>query len=513
MPAQIYTCAYSHLLVSHPIDHSAHYSAKPQFLLVIGSCLTVLAIIGIVTYLLIRERGAAEQAAARSANNIVQLIDADVLRNVELYDLSLQGLIAAAQRDDLTQVSPQIRHLVLFDRAAGASHKGDILLLDAHGNVLADSASLEPRSGNYADREYFQFHVQNRTSALFISPPFVSRLPPHDWRIAFSRRLSSSNGEFLGVAEASMHLSYFNELFRNLNIGPDSSINLLSSEGFLLAQQPARQGDSVGKDFSQRPNFIRILREGDGSFTGISAVDGRERLYTFSQVGQLPLVVVVALSTEELYAGWKRSALLVGSATAILCIGLLWLTLMLCRELLLRQRAEQRLERLASTDALTGLANRRTLDQTLRTECARAQRTGSELSLLMIDVDHFKAFNDRHGHPLGDQALRQVAQVIKDCIRRPADLATRYGGEEFCVVLPDTDPQGALRLAETIRSSIAGLSPYADDEQGISASIGVSTLSASGSSASETLVKAADRALYLAKRSGRNRVVHANETL
>ena len=414
---------------------------------------------------------------------------------------------------DLTQVSPQIRHLVLFDRATVATHKGDMLLLDAQGDVLADSASLQPRNGNYADREYFQFHLQNRTANLFISRPFQSRLPPHDWRIGFSRRLSSSTGAFLGVAEVSMRLSYFNELFRSLNIGPDSSINLLSSEGFLLAHQPPLQDEMVGKDFSQRPNFIRILREGDGSFTGLSGVDGRERLYTFSQVGKLPLVVVVALSTEELYAGWKRSALLVGSATAILCVGLLWLTSMLCRELLLRQRAEQRLARLATTDSLTGLANRRALDQALRHECARAQRTGKELSLLMIDVDHFKAFNDRHGHPLGDQALRQVAHVIQDCIRRPADLAARYGGEEFSVVLPDTDARGALSLAETIRCAVAGLSPYADDERGISVSIGVSTLSTSGSSASEALLNAADRALYLAKRSGRNRVVHANETL
>lgn len=499
--------------MSQPIDHSPRHSAKPRFLLVVGSCLSVLAIVGIVTYLLIRERGAAQQAAARAASNIVQLIDADVLRNVELYDLSLQGLISAAQRNDLTQVSPQIRHLVLFDRATAATHKGDMLLLDAQGDVLADSASLQPRNGNYADREYFQFHLQNRTANLFISRPFQSRLPPHDWRIGFSRRLSSSTGEFLGVAEVSMRLSYFNELFRSLNIGPDSSINLLSSEGFLLAHQPPLQEEMVGKDFSQRPNFIRFLREGNGSFSSISGMDGRERLYTFSQVGQLPLIVVVALSTDELYAGWKRSALLVGCATGILCIGLLWLTAMLCRELLLRQRAEQGLARLAATDPLTGLANRRALDQTLRHECARAQRTGVELSLLMIDVDHFKGFNDRHGHPLGDQALRQVAQVISACTRRPADLAARYGGEEFCVVLPDTDIQGGLSLAEVIRSSVAGLSPYADDEQGISVSIGVGTLSASGSSASETLVKAADRALYLAKLSGRNRVVHANETL
>lgn len=164
----------------------------------------------------------------------------------------------------------------------------------------------------------------------------------------------------------------------------------------------------------------------EAAFRAISTITDKERLYTFTNVDELPLIVVVALSSEDVFAPWKRAATLTGGATGILCIGLLlWLTWMLRRELRRRFRAEKVLSELAATDALTGLANRRILDQRLRLEWDRAQRSAEPLTLLMIDVDHFKAFNDRHGHH-GDEALRNVAQVIGGNIRRPADLAALW---------------------------------------------------------------------------------------
>eukprot|EP01133_Synstelium_polycarpum_P018325 gene18325-21926_t len=309
-----------------------------------------------VAVLLIREHANTLQAAQRTANNITQLIDADVLRNVELYDLSIKGLIAATERTDLAGVSAGIRHLVLFDRSEAAPYKGDILLLDKDGNVIADSALQTPKSANFADRDYFQAHRQNPDLGLFISRPFTARCVCDDqWRIAFSRRVSGPDGRFLGVAVATMRLSYFQQLFRSLNIGSDSTINLINRQGILLAQQPLLERDMIDKDLSQRPNVARILHERDGNFRGTSSVDEEHRLYTFSTVGDLPLIVVVGLSTNDIFAPWKRAALVISGATGILCIGLLWLTWMLCMELRRRHRAEQVLSELAATDALTGL--------------------------------------------------------------------------------------------------------------------------------------------------------------
>ena len=492
--------------------HLTGNTHRPEFMLILGSSLTVIAIIAIVTFLLIREHAYAMQTATRSATNIVQLIDADVLRNVELYDLSLQGLIAAAQRDDLKQVSPQIRHLVLFDRSSTARFKGDLLLLDKYGNVIADSSRVEPKQGNFADRDYFLAHAFNDDTGMFISRPFKPRCVCPDneqWRISFSRRISSPSGEFLGVAVASMRLAYFDELFKSLNIGNDSTLNVLDKDGILLAQKPMLRDNSIGKSFGNRPNVVRIMREGSGSFSSVSSMDHRNRLYTFSRVGNLPLTVMVALSMDEVFATWKRTAYVISGATGVLCIGLMWLALLLCRELRLRQHAEQELAHQAAIDPLTGVANRRTLDAVLNREWSRAHRSGKPLSVLMIDADHFKAFNDRHGHQRGDDALRVLARVISENIRRPADLAARYGGEEFAAVLPETDTAGALRIAENIRAAVEQLPPFAAGASPMTVSIGLSTSTGQPNQSLENLMYTADKALYKAKHQGRNCVVSA----
>ncbi|PWK31391.1 diguanylate cyclase (GGDEF)-like protein [Pseudomonas sp. OV226] len=476
----------------------------------LGSLLTVIAILSIVAFLLIREHANAQQSATRSATTIAQLIDADVLRTVELYDLTLQGLIAASQREDLKQVSPQIRHMVLFDRSTTARFKGDILLLNQHGEVIADSSLIEPKPGNFADRDYFLAHAFNRDTGMFISRPFKPRCDCDDseeWRISFSRRISSSTGEFLGVAVASMRLAYFEQLFNSLDIGNDSTLSIINDDGILLAQKPHLINDPIGKNFAGRPNIVRILREGAGSFDSVSSVDHLQRLYTFSRVGNLPLTVIVALSGNEVFATWKRTALVISGATGVLCIGLLWLTWLLCRELRLRHHAELELALLAATDALTGVANRRTLDQTLRHEWFRAQRSAKPLSVMMIDADHFKAFNDRHGHQGGDDALRAVAKVICANVRRPSDLVARYGGEEFSVILPETDTAGARQIAEKIRTAVEQMPLVAGDETPITVSIGISTWTTEKEISLEQLLFVADKALYQAKEGGRNRVV------
>ncbi|MCR4540799.1 sensor domain-containing diguanylate cyclase [Pseudomonas sp. 18.1.10] len=491
-------------------DRGRTLPLRPELLLLLGSGLTVALIMVIVAALLIREHASTLQAAKRATTNITQLINADVLRNVELYDLALQGLIAATTRKDLAQVPADIRHLVQFDQSTAAPFKGEVLLLDANGAVVADSSTLWPSPRNFAHRDYFQVHQNNAQAGLFISRPFKIRCACDQvWRIAFSRRVSGPDGEFAGVAVATMRLAYFDQLFNRLTIGNGSTVNLMNTQGILLAQQPLLEREMIDKDLSDRPNFKRMLREGEGSFRAISSMSGKERLYTFSNVGELPLIVVVALSSEDVFAPWERAALLTAGATGVLCIGLLWLTWMLRRELRRRYRTERVLSELAATDALTGLANRRILDERLRLEWDRAQRSAEPLTLLMIDVDHFKAFNDRHGHHGGDEALRSVAQVIGTNIRRPADLAARYGGEEFAVVLPHTDAKGAEVIAEHIRSSIEHLPRVAGDARPITVSIGLSTWDKRSRLSLEALLLSADQALYEAKHTGRNRIVDA----
>jgi len=175
--------------------------------------------------------------------------------------------------------------------------------------------------------------------------------------------------------------------------------------------------------------------------------------------------------------------------------------------------ANARLAQLAVTDGLTGLYNHRHFHERLTLEVERSQRSGLPLSLLMLDVDHFKLFNDTYGHPSGDEVLRQLARVLADT-RRANDVVARYGGEEFAVILVDTAKFTAAKVAERVRERVYSndFSEAAPRAGKLSVSIGVATFPDDGADA-EALVRSADTALYAAKRSGRNRVVLASEAL
>jgi len=174
--------------------------------------------------------------------------------------------------------------------------------------------------------------------------------------------------------------------------------------------------------------------------------------------------------------------------------------------------ANEELQRLSYTDSLTGLANRRIFDQVIVKECSRVVRMETMVSLLLLDVDHFKGLNDSQGHQRGDECLVLVAASLARMARRPIDLAVRYGGEEFALILPGANSKDAVRIAEAVRLAIAGLQlpyPASPLKPYLTVSLGVATAARGGWTTPEELIAAADRALYAAKRGGRNRTVAA----
>lgn len=187
------------------------------------------------------------------------------------------------------------------------------------------------------------------------------------------------------------------------------------------------------------------------------------------------------------------------------------------RDVTQQKNLQVKLETLAIEDGLTGLANRRRFDERLREEWGRAYREKTSLALLMIDIDHFKPFNDSYGHPAGDECLHSVAGILADEAQRSSDLAARYGGEEFAILLPNTDAAGCARIAERVRRALhdAAIPHRANPPPGIvTASIGgaVCRPGVERSAGPASLIEAADRALYAAKDGGRDRVVMAPET-
>lgn len=176
--------------------------------------------------------------------------------------------------------------------------------------------------------------------------------------------------------------------------------------------------------------------------------------------------------------------------------------------------ANRELEILATHDGLTGLANRRCFDEKLDAEFHRAMRDGTTLSFVMIDIDHFKGFNDCYGHPAGDDCLSEITLAMKDALHRPGDMVARYGGEEFALLLPNTPEVGALSIAERIRQAVRSRRiEYAASQQKIvTISLGVASLvPKSDGHRPEDLVSVADRALYAAKAGGRDMICSAHE--
>lgn len=239
--------------------------------------------------------------------------------------------------------------------------------------------------------------------------------------------------------------------------------------------------------------------------------------YAFSLPAIFPLVAALALT-----GGTANIALALYSAIFLILVSdiakrlnnslrQVW-TLTFEKEDLLMAltKAHDQQAALANTDGLTSIANRRRFDEVLELEYARFSRTSLPLSLLILDVDHFKAFNDTYGHVAGDETLKSIARILKDELNRASDMPARYGGEEFAGILPDTDHAGAVRVAELIREAVEKLqicharSPIADH---VTVSLGVVTYTGSGCRPSANLISVADQCLYQAKQKGRNRVV------
>jgi len=184
------------------------------------------------------------------------------------------------------------------------------------------------------------------------------------------------------------------------------------------------------------------------------------------------------------------------------------------------KRRTDALTQLATMDGLTGIANRRAFDQALAQELRRLSRGTGSLSLVLVDVDHFKRYNDFYGHQAGDDCLRAVAATLSGSVRRGGEFAARYGGEEFAILLPGSDVTAALGLAEKARAAIAGLGvdhAARPDGAHVTISAGAATLTPPLAGdldiLSATLIGAADQALYRAKATGRNRALHADHTV
>jgi diguanylate cyclase (GGDEF)-like protein len=470
-------------------------------LLIASSVATVIGFSAICANVMLDMRGGEEELARQTLENLASGIDADISRNIELYDLSLRAVAGNVVMPELKDVSKPIRHLILFDRAATAKHFGAIQVFDAQGHLTTDASTLDPQPEDRSDEEYFKAHRDNPDVGLFISRPMLHH---GAYAIVLSRRISGSDGRFLGVVAGSIRFSYFHDLFGRLNLGEGDIITVLRPDRTIIMRRPFDL-DIIGTNLADRPSWNPDNLPNEGSYSGPGPIDPTPRLYVRRNGSNLN--VVVGKPLDSIFSLWRTEAIRIGAVMMALISFVLAVTLFLGREIGRRAQAEDKLVELATTDALTGLRNRRKFDTVIDAEWRRAARNQTPIALLMIDADHFKAYNDSFGHQAGDQVLVSIAICISDSVRRAGDCAARYGGEEFAVLLPGLAAMDALRVAETIRLKVEGSS---DGRTITTVSIGVASLTPVAGMDWSGLVNAADKALYAAKDNGRNQSVLAS---
>ncbi|GAC1624701.1 MAG: diguanylate cyclase [Bradyrhizobium sp.] len=470
-------------------------------LLIASSVATVIGFSAICASVMIDMRHGEEELARQTLENLASSIDSEISRNIELYDLSLRAVASNMVMPELKSVSRPIRHLILFDHAATAKHFGAIQVFDAAGRLAIDASTLDPPAEDRSDEEFFQVHRDRPEAGLFISRPMLHR---GAYAIVLSRRITGTDGRFLGVVAGSIRFSYFHDLFGRLRLGPEDIITVLRRDATVIMRTPFDL-DIIGKNLGHVPGVVRVLSEPSGSYSGLGALDNVPRLMVWRD-GTKPLVVLVGKPWSSILSLWRREAIRIGAIMMALISFVLAVTLFLAREIGRRARAEDKLEELATTDALTGLKNRRKFDAAIDAEWRRAVRQKMPLALLMIDADHFKSYNDSFGHQAGDQMLVGIAICISDAVRRAGDCAARYGGEEFAVLLPGFSAAAAVAVAETIRLKVQ---QWSDGPSVTTVSVGIASMAPSAAADWPTLVKAADRALYAAKANGRNQCLLA----
>jgi diguanylate cyclase (GGDEF)-like protein len=467
---------------------------------------TVLAMFSVCAFVLHQARLDALARADDASRNTLLVIERDISRNIELYDLSLQGVLEGLRRPLVMALPPNLMRGYLFDRAATAQYLDAIYVLDANGNPVIDSRSDHPVHVNLADRDYFTVHRDHPEIGLYIGRPYYSKVRNGDPSIALTRRIDNPDGSFGGVVLLAVRLEYFQHLFSGLSLGARGSMALIREDGTLIMRMPYN-ATMIGRDLRGTGPYTKISHLPDATFVDIASIDGIRCHYYVKHIAGLPLIIEVAAADMDIYAGWRRRAESISAAMGLFGAAFIALSVLFVRTLTRNAKAEAELMMLARTDSLTGLHNRRTLDETLEREWRRAKRSGRPLSILFVDLDHFKRYNDRYGHQAGDDALATVATCIAQHARRPADSAARYGGEEFVVVLPETSSVSAASIAETIRRALGSLNmgPRAGERR-LTVSIGVATWQTKSGNTVADVIKAADQALYDAKAAGRNRV-------
>ncbi|MFY8106872.1 MAG: sensor domain-containing diguanylate cyclase [Elstera sp.] len=398
-----------------------------------------------------------------------------------------------------------------------------VSVINAAGFLAYSSGPPSVGPVDLRDRLHFRYHLTAPGDDLYISRVVVGRVS-NALSLQFTRKIVNQAGVFQGVLVLSVEHSYFTQFLKTVALPPDGLVALIGLDGWVRARvTSADLSDgavplTVFETPLQDTPFLDPARPTLGTYQMQDTLDGVGRLGAYRRLSAYPLVALVLVSDERIEEMGRavRGPLLGGGLVlSLLVVGAGGVGL---REVLRREatitamiQREAQLRDLANSDVLTGIANRRYFLDRAGVEIGRALRHRRPMALAMLDLDHFKRVNDQFGHAGGDAVLQELVRRIRARLRRE-DLIGRLGGEEFAILLPETEIEGALKALDLIRDLIAETPFHLPDGRlvVVTASIGVADLRPDSGFVPDTLeqlLKRADDALYAAKRGGRNRVI------
>ncbi|WP_213879266.1 sensor domain-containing diguanylate cyclase [Pseudomonas sp. dw_358] len=473
----------------------------------------VLCIVALESWRLAQDYQNAYTAAANSATNLTRAAAQQAEGAILQVDTLLFGVRERMEGDGLEHLDIARLQRLFTGQVAATPQLHGLYVFDEHGHwVVSDKAPM-PQEVNVTDREYFLYHQQHVDRGLHIGPVFVSR-STGDQVIPLSRRIDHPDGSFAGVFVGTIDIRYFEDYYANFRVDAKGAFVLALRDGSVLVKHPVLEG-GVSNSLANGEVYRNRLPYGpEGVIQMVSVVDNQPRLYGYKALHDLPLVMEAGISTESIVQGWTHDLFKTVVIVLVMLLGMGVFSYFFLQQLRSKivmaealQVAHTAVQDMAMRDGLTGLGNRRLLDRHLDDEVARARRSGLPLSLIMLDLDFFKRFNDHYGHYAGDECLRRVASALQATLHRPGDLAVRYGGEELAVLIPDTDAVGATVLVEQILDAIRALAiAHADSpftQVTASAGLFVST-AVLGELTAAAMIQGADAALYKAKQNGRD---------
>jgi diguanylate cyclase (GGDEF)-like protein len=405
-------------------------------------------------------------------------------------DSVVSSLVQRVEAEGATPESLARLHGLMTSLAAALPAIHEMGLIDRNGNAVVKSLVPHPTGINYSERDYFRVLSTHDRQDVFVGVPVKSKVDG-SINVTVSRRVNAPDGGFAGVVVASVSMDSFRKLFESVQDKSGSSINLVMDSGMLLASSPSSFGSS---------ELDALMALPAGTTEYVSPADGIRRVGSYSHLSHYPMVAAVAQDSDVILDEWRAQL----RADGVMMLCLLILIGVLSYKV---ERANRAAQLNALRDGLTGIANRRCFDETIEREFKRAVRNARPLSLIMVDIDFFKSFNDGYGHPAGDACLRAISETVQGVLRRPGDLAARYGGEEIAIVLPETDIAGAVQIVNDVLTAVRSCAiPHEASSFGIvTISAGIAALNPGQQHSEWTwLVEMADTALYAAKALGRN---------